>query len=212
MFDRLRLKSTPKHRAKDSTRRPQDTDSSACALIYTSGTTGLPKSRDNVLEKGIYGFSYLWPHYENQGKLECVNSNAIIPFYCSNVGVCPTLIVGGCVTVSQKFSATSFWTQARLCGATHIQYVGEVCRYLLNSKPHPDQDRHNVRIAYGNGLRRDIWSEFKSRFHIDGIGEFYAATESPIATTNLQYGEYGVGACRKYGSIINLFYLHNKIS
>ena len=104
-----------------------------------------------------------------------------------------------------KFSATSFWTQARLCGATHIQYVGEVCRYLLNSKPHPDQDRHNVRIAYGNGLRRDIWSEFKSRFHIDGIGEFYAATESPIATTNLQYGEYGVGACRKYGSTINLF-------
>ena len=75
----------------------------------------------------------------------------------------------------------------------------------MNSKPHPDQDRHNVRIAYGNGLRRDIWSEFKSRFHIDGIGEFYAATESPIATTNLQYGEYGVGACRKYGSIINLF-------
>ena len=34
LFDRLRLKSTPKHRAKDSTRRPQDTDSSACALIY----------------------------------------------------------------------------------------------------------------------------------------------------------------------------------
>lgn len=44
LFDRLQSKSTPKYRAKDETRRPQDTDSSACALIYTSGTTGLPKA------------------------------------------------------------------------------------------------------------------------------------------------------------------------
>ncbi|CAX41020.1 very long-chain fatty acid transport protein, putative [Candida dubliniensis CD36] len=205
LFDRLRLKSTPKYRAKDSTRRPQDTDSSACALIYTSGTTGLPKAGIMSWRKAFMAsvfFGHIMKIKEDSSVLTAM------PLYHSTaamLGVCPTLIVGGCVTVSQKFSATSFWTQARLCGATHIQYVGEVCRYLLNSKPHPDQDRHNVRIAYGNGLRRDIWSEFKSRFHIDGIGEFYAATESPIATTNLQYGEYGVGACRKYGSIINLF-------
>ncbi|EMG45709.1 FAT1 Very long-chain fatty acid transport protein [Candida maltosa Xu316] len=204
LFDRLRLKSTPRYRAKDETRRPQDTDSSACALIYTSGTTGLPKAGIMSWRKAFMA-AVFFGHIMKIG----TDSNVLtaMPLYHSTaamLGLCPTLIVGGCVTVSQKFSATSFWTQARLCGATHVQYVGEVCRYLLNSKPHPDQDRHNVRIAYGNGLRPDIWSEFKRRFHIEGIGEFYAATESPIATTNLQYGEYGVGACRKYGSLINL--------
>lgn len=137
------------------------------------------------------------------------NSNVLtaMPLYHSTaamLGVCPTLLNGGCVSIAQKFSATSFWTQARLVGATHIQYVGEVCRYLLNSAPHPDQQRHDVTIAYGNGLRRDIWTEFKDRFHIQGVGEFYAATESPIATTNIQYGEFGKGACRKYGSLITL--------
>ncbi|WLF81637.1 long-chain fatty acid transporter fat1 [Lodderomyces elongisporus] len=204
LFSRIQSKATPKYRAPDETRRPQDTDSSACALIYTSGTTGLPKAgimswRKAFMASMFFGFIM---------KID-KTSNVLtaMPLYHSTaamLGVCPTLLAGGCVSISQKFSATSFWTQAKLVGSTHIQYVGEVCRYLLNSPPHPDQDKHNVRIAYGNGLRRDIWSEFKKRFHIDAVGEFYAATESPIATTNLQYGEFGKGAVRKYGSLINL--------
>ncbi|CAK9440189.1 uncharacterized protein LODBEIA_P42890 [Lodderomyces beijingensis] len=204
LFARIQSKATPKYRAPDESRRPQDTDSSACALIYTSGTTGLPKAGIMSWRKAFMAsvfFGYIMKINHNS------NVMTAMPLYHSTaamLGVCPTLLSGGCVSVSQKFSATSFWTQARLVGATHIQYVGEVCRYLLNSQPHPDQDKHNVRIAYGNGLRRDIWSDFKKRFHIDGVGEFYAATESPIATTNLQYGEYGKGACRKYGSLISL--------
>ncbi|EER34118.1 very long-chain fatty acid transport protein [Candida tropicalis MYA-3404] len=204
LFDRLRLKSTPKYRAEDSTRRPTDTDSSACALIYTSGTTGLPKAGIMSWRKAFMASVFFGHIMKIKNDSNVLTAMPLYHSTAAMLGLCPTLIVGGCVSVSQKFSATSFWTQARLCGATHIQYVGEVCRYLLNSKHHPDQDRHNVKIAYGNGLRPDIWSEFKRRFHIEGIGEFYAATESPIATTNLQYGEYGVGACRKYGSLISL--------
>lgn len=202
----LQNPSTPKHRAPDHTRRPQDTDASCSLLIYTSGTTGMPKSaimswRKVALASFMFGYSM---------KIKS-NSNVLtaMPLYHSTaavLGVCPTLYAGGCVSISQKFSATSFWTQAKLCNATHIQYVGEVCRYLLNSKPHPDQKRHNVTVAYGNGLRRDIWLEFKRRFNIQYIGEFYASTESPIATINFQSGEFGVGACRKYGSFLNLFF------
>lgn len=196
-------KTRPKHRAPDETRRPEDTDFSACALIYTSGTTGLPKAGIMSWRKAFMAalfFGYIMKVDKNSTVLTAM------PLYHSTaamLGMCPTLLAGGCVSVSQKFSATSFWTQAKISGATHIQYVGEVCRYLLNAKPHPDQQAHNVTIAYGNGLRRDIWLDFKQRFHIKAVGEFYAATESPIATTNLQYGDFGVGACRKYGSIIN---------
>lgn len=196
-------KSRPKHRAPDNTRRPEDTDYSCSALIYTSGTTGLPKAGIMSWRKAFMAASFF-------GYIMKVKSDSNVltamPLYHSTaamLGVCPTLLKGGCVSVSQKFSATSFWTQAKLAKATHVQYVGEVCRYLLNSKEHPDQQNHNVTIAYGNGLRPDIWMDFKNRFHIKGIGEFYAATESPIATTNIQYGEFGVGACRKYGSLIN---------
>ncbi|CUM64306.1 uncharacterized protein PRCAT00001906001 [Priceomyces carsonii] len=200
----LQESSRPKYRAPDNTRRPDDSDFSCCALIYTSGTTGLPKSAIMSWRKAFMASCFF-------GHIMKINSNSTVltamPLYHSTaamLGVCPTLLAGGCVSISQKFSATSFWTQAKLTGATHIQYVGETCRYLLHSKPHPDQQAHKVTIAYGNGLRPDIWLEFKKRFHIKAIGEFYASTESPIATTNLQYGEFGVGACRKYGSLINL--------
>ncbi|EGW30338.1 uncharacterized protein SPAPADRAFT_143042 [Spathaspora passalidarum NRRL Y-27907] len=205
LFDRLSRKSTPKHRAKDETRRPQDKDSSPAALIYTSGTTGLPKAGIMSWRKAFMAsifFGYIMKVNKDSNVLTAM------PLYHSTaamLGVCPSLITGACVTLSQKFSASTFWTQARLSKATHVQYVGEVCRFLLHAQYHPDQVRHSVKIAYGNGLRRDIWGQFKKRFHIEAIGEFYAATESPIATTNIQYGEFGIGACRKYGSLINLF-------
>ena len=102
LFDRLRLKSTPKHRAKDSTRRPQDTDSSACALIYTSGTTGLPKAGIMSWRKAFMAsviFGHIMKIKENSSVLTAM------PLYHSTaamLGVCPTLIVGGCVTVSQN--------------------------------------------------------------------------------------------------------------
>lgn len=196
--------SRPKYRAPDNTRRPDDLDHSASILIYTSGTTGLPKAgimswRKAFMAASIFG--YIMKVKRSSNVLTAM------PLYHSTaamLGVCPTLVAGGCVSISQKFSATSFWTQAKLCKSTHIQYVGETCRYLLNTKYHPDQKSHNVQIAYGNGLRPDIWREFKSRFNIKGIGEFYAATESPIALTNLQFGEYGVGACRKFGTVASL--------
>lgn len=195
--------SRPKYRAPDETRRPDDIDSSCSLLIYTSGTTGLPKSAIMSWRKAYMASSFF-------GYIMKIDKKSVVlcamPLYhstASMLGVLPALLSGGCICLVQKFSATSFWKQARLCGATHIQYVGEICRYLLQSKPHPDNKRHQVKIAYGNGLRPDIWEQFKSRFGIEGIGEFYAASESPIATTNLQYGSYGIGACRKYGSLIN---------
>lgn len=200
----LQDKSRRKYRAPDNTRRPEDKDSSCCALIYTSGTTGLPKSAIMSWRKAFMAASFFGYIMKINSKSNVLTAMPLYHSTAAMLGVCPTLLVGGCVSISQKFSATSFWTQAKLCGSTHMQYVGEVCRYLLNSKPHPDQQNHGITIAYGNGLRRDIWRPFKERFHIKAIGEFYASTESPIATTNLQYGEYGVGACRKYGTAINM--------
>lgn len=202
LLKRLQEPNAPIYRAPDSTRRPEDSMASCCALIYTSGTTGLPKSAIMSWRKAFMACGFFGNIMRIDKKSTVMTAMPIYHSTAAMLGVCPTLAKGGCVSICQKFSASTFWTQAKLVGATHIQYVGEVCRYLLNSKPHPDEKKHLVKIAYGNGLRRDIWLEFKSRFGIEAIGEFYASTESPIATTNLQYGDFGVGACRKYGKLI----------
>ncbi len=43
--------------------------------------------------------------------------------------------------------------------------------------PKINDQKHQIRVMFGNGLRPQIWRQFKERFGIKLIGEFYAATE-----------------------------------
>lgn len=81
-----------------------------------------------------------------------------------------------------------------------VQYIGEICRYLLRQPVRDVEQRHRVRLAVGNGLRPAIWEEFTQRFGVPQIGEFYGATECNCSIANMdgQVRSCGVqaGACR----------------
>ncbi|GMR46666.1 hypothetical protein PMAYCL1PPCAC_16861, partial [Pristionchus mayeri] len=49
-----------------------------------------------------------------------------------------------------------------------------------------------IRTMFGNGLRREIWEEFTSRFGITRVGELYGATEGNSNLANL---DNHVGSC-----------------
>ena len=78
---------------------------------------------------------------------------------------------------------------------TLFQYIGELCRYLVNAPPHPKERLHRVRLCCGNGLRPDIWPEFKRRFGIPHIREFYAATEGNAVLFNFDDTPGAIGRC-----------------
>ena len=134
-----------------------------------------------------------------------------MPLYHSSaalLGFGTCLITGSIFVIGHKFSTKSFWPEVRASRATVIQYVGETCRYLLGAPPQIDSNSgknldktHNVRIAFGNGLRPDIWDRFKDRFGIDTIAEFYSATESPSGSWNLSSNDFGVGAIGRQGML-----------
>ena len=69
--------------------------------------------------------------------------------------------------------------------ATAFGYVGELCRYLLESPPRPEDSNNSIRIMLGNGLRPGIWQTFKQRFDIDRVVELYASSEGNVGFTNL---------------------------
>jgi fatty-acyl-CoA synthase len=69
---------------------------------------------------------------------------------------------------------------------TLFQYIGELCRYLLNSPEQSEESRHALRLACGNGLRADVWPEFQGRFRIPEILEYYAATEGNFSLYNCE--------------------------
>ena len=177
--------------AERSTRNPDPSirDELRCGdplfYIYTSGTTGLPKaarfSHLRFMSTGLtVGAGLL---LEPSSVYYCA-----LPLYHSAGGVAAvsgTLATGATLALRRRFSARSFWDDCRRFEATHFQYIGEFCRYLLNQSPRDDDQQHPVKTAFGNGLRPDIWEEFRDRFGIERIIEFYGATEGNAAFVNL---------------------------
>lgn len=206
LLNTIRDPTSPQFLENDEIRSPKSlTDFQPSMLIYTSGTTGLPKSAIMSWRKSSVGCKLF-------GHVLHMNTDSIVftgmPLFHSTaalLGACAILAQGGCIAMASKFSASNFWKQAYLTEATHVQYVGETCRYLLHSAVSEYESLHRVQVAYGNGLRSDIWQQFRKRFNIEVIGEFYAATEAPFATTTFQRGDFGVGACRNYGTVIQFF-------
>lgn len=93
--------------------------------------------------------------------------------------------------------------------ATGIHYIGEMCRYLVASPPTPYDRAHNVRFAFGNGMRPDVWQEFKDRFNIEEIVEFYGATEGTGMSYVHSRNAFLRGAIGNQGALIrNLLNTH----
>src|SRR5262249_28320467 len=60
------------------------------------------------------------------------------------------------------------------------------CRYLLKAPVSEFETRHRLRLACGNGLRGDIWEQFRARFAIPQILGFYTATEGNFSLYNVE--------------------------
>ena len=103
------------------------------------------------------------------------------------------LVNGASVVLRNRFSASRFWDDIVESNCTLFQYIGELCRYLVNSPPHPREAEHCVRLCCGNGLRPDVWEAFKRRFCIPQILEFYAATEGNFSLYNCEERPGAIG-------------------
>ncbi|HUJ03185.1 MAG TPA: long-chain-acyl-CoA synthetase [Rhizomicrobium sp.] len=152
--------------------------------IYTSGTTGLPKAANFSHMRMLYMM------YGFAGGLDGQESDRMydaLPLYHSTGGICalgPVFTTGGSLVIRRKFSVTEFWNDIYRYKPTAFQYIGELCRYLLNAPVAPHETDHNIRVITGNGLRPEIWPAFQKRFAIPKIIEFYGATEGNVSMLN----------------------------
>jgi fatty-acyl-CoA synthase len=161
--------------------------------IYTSGTTGLPKAA-NMNHYRVMLASYAFAGVMNTRASDRMYD--CLPLYHTAGGLLATgalLVNGGSVVIRDKFSAREFWDDVVRWDCTCFQYIGELCRYLLNAPPSPQERAHRLRLACGNGLRPDVWAQFKERFRVPQIIEFYAATEGNVSLFNFDGKEGAVG-------------------
>uniref|UniRef100_A0AAQ4NYB7 long-chain-fatty-acid--CoA ligase n=1 Tax=Gasterosteus aculeatus aculeatus TaxID=481459 RepID=A0AAQ4NYB7_GASAC len=171
--------------------------------IYTSGTTGMPKAAVVVHSRyyriAAFGFHSFGLCHDDV-VYDC------LPLYHSSgaiMGVGQCLLFGLTVVVRRKFSASRFWDDCVKHNCTVIQYIGEICRYLLAQPARSSEACHRVRVAIGNGLRPSVWQDFVQRFKIPRIGEFYGATECNCSLLNI---DGKVGACGFNSRILPGFY------
>lgn len=167
-------------------------------LIFTSGTTGLPKAayvshyRIMMWSEWFAGVMHARP---DDRLFNC------LPMYHSVGGIVAVgamLAVGGSIVVRRSFSASRFWSDVVETEATIFQYIGDLCRYLLNTPPQDAERCHRLRLCCGNGLGAQIWERFSDRFAIPRIIEFYAATEGSFSLFNLEGKPGSIGRVPRF--------------
>jgi fatty-acyl-CoA synthase len=163
---------------------PAPSGNDRALLIFTSGTTGLPKAV-NITHRRITEWSYWFA-----GMMNLQPSDRLfncLPMYHSVggvVGIGSMLVSGGSIVVRRRFSAKKFWPDVASTRCTIFLYIGELCRYLVSSGPAHETSDHTLRLACGNGLHADVWSQFQTLSKIPEIFEFYAATEGNLSLYN----------------------------
>ena len=160
--------------------------------IFTSGTTGLPKAAKYSHMRWMTSGDVM------EVTLEVTPADV---FYCclplyhgaAATSVTSTALAGGAsIVFRRKFSASQFWSDVRENRVTIFQYIGEICRYLLNKPASPDDRDHSLRCMLGAGLSRDVWTRWVERFGELDIFEGWGATEANAATLNV---DNRVGSC-----------------
>jgi citronellyl-CoA synthetase len=171
--------------------------------IFTSGTTGFPKAapqfhRSMYRAAGFVGTVVLDIKKEDRVYVT-------LPFFHS-VGVklswMSTFMKGATLIMRRKFSVSSFWDDIRKYRANTFFYIGELCSYLIN-QPEKENDGDNpIQKILGNGLRPEIWKQFKNRFKIPKIMEFYGASESNGSMFNILNLDETVGMALESHAVV----------
>jgi citronellyl-CoA synthetase len=174
--------------------KPADT----IAYVFTSGTTGGKPKAAIITHSRLVRSKY----FNGKIVLNMKPQDTLyvpLPFFHTNALALswPTVFANGsAVAIRRKFSVSNFWSDVRKYNATAWCYIGELCRYLMKQPPRTDDRDNPLTKILGNGLRPDIWREFKNRFGISKVYEIYGAAESNLYFVNLLNLDCTVGSCR----------------
>lgn len=162
--------------------------------IYTSGSTGFPKASlisHGKFVAGSRNFATLGYRASTSDRMY-----VCLPLYHGTgliVGVGSCFHSGASFFLRKKFSASQWLDEVTEYRCNLFVYVGEICRYLLDTPPSSEDRACPVKTMAGNGLRPDVWKPFKKRFGVNRVCEFYGATEANGGTLNVLNKDETIG-------------------
>ncbi|MFX1452874.1 MAG: AMP-binding protein, partial [Promethearchaeota archaeon] len=112
-------------------------------------------------------------------------------------------ILSGAKTVLKKrFSASEFWKDIQKYKVTFTNYVGVIPGYLLNQPRSEHEKNSTLKYMVGMGLKKEIWEQFKSRFKVEHIIEYYGLSEGHGAFINVDEVPGMIGRNNTPGTIL----------
>jgi crotonobetaine/carnitine-CoA ligase len=182
----VRICALDDYRGSDDTpMEPRAKPSDLAALIYTSGTTGPSKGC-------MISFNYMIHLAKQKLRFNPATPDDIVftplPLFHMNAlvsGVTTTILVGGRIAFSPRFSVSGFWPDVERTGATIASILGSMGTLLAQAPDNEAMKRcygqiHTVR---GNPFSPEVRGIWQKRFGSRRVGSMdYGLTEAAIVT------------------------------
>jgi len=182
----------PGPRDQAVTARPLEGEAREAAILYTSGTTGKPKGC--VLPNTYFLLAGRW--YAGVGGLATLTEDGErmitpLPVFHMNAmaySFMAMVMVGGCLTVLDRFHPRAWWQDVAASRATCLHYLGVMPSMLMGFDPSPEERAHQVRFGFGAGVDPKLQIAFEDRFGFPLV-EAWAMTETGAGAVIAASGE-----------------------
>ena len=153
-------------------------------VIFTSGTSGKSKAA-LFSHRRMIGAGIAWSI--RAAMTQDDHCYIPLPLYHGNalaVAYSSVVFCGATAVLREKFSVSEFWHDINTYHCSHMIYIGELWRYLLNRHQGKNPNQ-SLKVIFGNGLTKSLWSQTIQHFAIEHVVEHFGATEMPAgALTN----------------------------
>jgi len=167
-----------------------------CAIMYTSGTTG-PSKGVMLPNAFCHLFAECTRNLTRLGEDDAYF--VATPLYHANapiMQVYPAMLAGGRAVVCPRFSASEWLDQIRRSGATATNLLGVMMDFVFRQPPQAGDRDHRLRVVLGQPAPAAIVEDFKHRFGVSRVLEYYGMTEIGLATM-MPWDDVRPGSCGK---------------
>ncbi|SLN77707.1 ATP-dependent acyl-CoA ligase [Oceanibacterium hippocampi] len=164
-------------------------------IMFTSGTTG--RSKGCVL-----CHRYLIHHAELvRTQFRITRDDTLycpFPLFHADAAyltILPAILTGCRAALSERFSASRYWSEIRKYGATVFDFMGATLTILWKQPPQPDDADNPVRLAWGVPMP-EFADAFEKRFNLKLV-EVYGLTDAGVGVYQPLDEPRRPGACGK---------------